>query len=470
MKRLRSLAAHSVLAAGAALAIGLGASPLWLAQPPALADDVLTLNEAISIGLAHNPQVQQARSEIEKAGLSLADAQSQRLQYTGDLSLGDRQGVMGLLSSQSLVAANTPVANGTVMATVPLFTGFKISNQISQAEAGGVLASAKADQARQEAVWQITEAYWQARRAELHARIQNEATNQARQARQVVKASFDIGRASAQELDRAEVTLLNNESDLLKSSGEQELARDQLATLLQQDISQLRLADPPAIVEAGIGPAVSLEQALSEAMANRPTVRMAKAQVAIAQAGVEVAKADRWPQLSFVTAYQHGNNPFIATSQNRDVLNTFVGTWDARLNMGFHLFDNGVINRNVARSEADVAASQQALEAARRQTELEIRQAHRRMSLARRRVMLGEKSEQLAAKNLTWIEGRFKFGYALLVELNEARVNLISSRNQRADAQIDYQLAEAALKKAMGKLEAPDNEVAGPRPAVQGRL
>lgn len=450
----------TALALSALLAVG-------LAQP-ALADDVLTLNEALAIGLAHNPAVQQAQSDIEKAGLALGDAQSQRFQYSGDISILDRQGASGLLSSQSVVAANTPVANGTLMATVPLFTGFKIQNQISQAEAGGVLAHAKAEQARQDALYQITEAYWQARRAELRARIQNEATNQARQSRQVVKASFVIGRASAQELDRAEVTLLNNESDLLRASGDQELARDQLATLLQEDISHLRLDDPSSIVEAAIGPEVTLDQALTQAMANRPSVRMAIAQVTMARSAVEVAKADRWPQLSFVTAYQHGNNPFIATSQNRDVLNTFVGTWDARLNLGVHLFDNGIISRNVARNEADVAAAQQALETVKRQTELDIRQAHRRMSLARRRVTLGEKSEQLAAKNLTWIEGRFKFGYALLVELNEARVNLISSRNQRVDAQIDYLLAEAALRKAMGTLEAPDNVAA--QPAVQGRL
>ncbi|MOA38649.1 Outer membrane efflux protein [compost metagenome] len=110
-----------------------------------------------------------------------------------------------------------------------------------------------------------------------------------------------------------------------------------------------------------------------------------------------------------------------------------------------------------------MTAAEQALETARRTAELEIRQAHRRMQLARRRVALGERSEALATKNLSWLEGRFKFGYALLVELNEARVNLISSRNQRVDAQIDYQLAEAALHKAMGKLEAPDLQARSPK-------
>jgi outer membrane protein TolC len=143
------------------------------------------------------------------------------------------------------------------------------------------------------------------------------------------------------------------------------------------------------------------------------------------------------------------------------VLSSFVGTWDARLNMGLHLFDNGIISRNIARSQADVTSAEQAFETARRTAELEIRQAHRRMALAQRRVAIGEKSETLATKNLTWLEGRFKFGYALLVELNEARVNLISSRNQRVDAQIDSQLAAAARQTAMGVLAA--TEIQTPR-------
>jgi outer membrane protein TolC len=434
-----------------------------LSAGPALADDVLTLQEALAIGLERSPQLRQATTEIEKAGLAVTEAQSQRFSYSGDLALGDRAGVSNLLSNQAIVGGNTPIANGTIMAKVPIFTGFKITQQITQAEAGAELARARVDQVRQQTVWSITEAYWQARRAELRARILNEATNQAKQARQVVRASFDIGRASAQELDRAEVSLLTQESDLLKAQGDVELARDQLATMLQQDIARMRLSDPPSIVEASMVPGITVERALEAAMANRPEVRMAKAQVAAAKASVEVAQADRWPQVDLVTAYQHGNNPFIATSQNRDVLSSFVGTWDARLNLGLHLFDNGVIARNIQRSQADVAAAEQALETARRTTELEIRQAHRRMVLAGRRVALGTKSETLATKNLTWIEGRFKFGYALLVELNEARVNVTSARNQRADAQIDYQLAEAALAKAMGQLEAPDLQARQPR-------
>lgn len=436
-------------------ALVLSAAPAWAA------DGLLTLNEAVSIGLSRSPQVQQAQAELEKAGLTVTEAQSQRFSYSGDVALGNRTGVSGLLSNQNIIGGNTPIANGTLMARVPLFTGFKVTQQISQAEAGAELARARADQARQAVIWSVTEAYWQARRAELRARIQNEATGQAKQARGVVKTSFEIGRASGQELDRAEVALLTQESDLIRAQGEAELARDQLSTLLQQDLSASRLADPPTIIEASLNPGLTFEQALTQALANRPEIRAARAQVAMSEAAVEVAKADRWPQIDLVTAYQHGNNPFIATSQARDVLSSFVGTWDARLNMGLHLFDNGIISRNIARAQADVASAEQALETARRTAELEIRQAHRRMALAKRRVDLGTKSETLATKNLTWIEGRFKFGYALLVELNEARVNLISSRNQRVDAQIDYQLAAAALQKAIGILAA--TEIQTPR-------
>lgn len=433
------------------------AMALWLAAGPAMAETAaapLTWHEAVQAGLAASPELKQAEAELNKAMIGLQGAQAERFQYSSDVTIGDRYGVLGLLSNQTPVAANTPIANGMLMAKVPLFTGFRLSERIHQAEAGVAGTRARADQARQDLIWAITEAYWQAHRAQLRLAIQSEAVDQARKSRDVVKTSYAIGQASGNELDRVEVSLLNQESDLLRAEGEVLAARDKLSALLQRDLTDVALAPPPApgtIQPAAFRPT----QALAEAVAHRPDVRAARAQLEAQEAAVTIAEADRWPQLDLVSAYQHGNNPFIATSQNHDVLSSFVGTWDARLNLSFHLFDHGLIDRNVGRARADVEAARQSLETAKRRAELEVKQALRNLDLAKRRIALGERSETLATANLKWLEGRFKFGYALPVELNEARVNLVTARTQRVDAQIDHQLAQAALQRAMGQLQPP---------------
>lgn len=412
----------------------------------------LTLGEAVSSALSRDPRLRQAELDLERAGVAEAGARHERLQYTGDISAGNWTGASGLFSGTPITPMSVPIGNAEVGARLPLFTGWKIDNQIAATEAGVTGARARLDQARQDVVYGVTEAFWLARRGELRAAIQAEAVEKARQARELVRTNVAIGKASAAELDRAEVALLNEESEHLRLTSEGERARDQLGILLQRDLTSVPLADPRgvAVVEPLPG-----EAGLRQALDARPDLRKALADVAAQRATVGVASADRWPQFEVLSSYQHGNNPFFATSQNRSVLAGFVGTWNAQVNLKYHLFDHGVIARNIEARTLELAAAEQALETARRGAEIEARQARRRLDLADRRLAIGARAETLAAKNLRWVEGRFKFGYALLTELNEARGNLVSARNQRLDSEIDHRLALAAMRKALGRLEAP---------------
>ncbi len=412
----------------------------------------LTLGEAVGTALARDPRLRQAELDLERSSVTETGARSERFQYTGDLSAGNWTGASGLFAGAPIMPASVPIGNAEVAARLPVFTGWKIDNQIVAAEAGVTAARARLDQTRQDLVYGVTEAFWLARRGELRALIQAEAVEKARQARELVRTNVAIGKAGAAELDRAEVAMLNEESEHLRLTSDGERARDHLGILLARDLTGVALADPQSL--AVVEPLPS-EAGLRQAIDARPDLRKALADVAAQRATVGVAGADRWPQFEVLTSYQHGNNPFFATSQNRSVLAGFVGTWNAQVNLKYHLFDHGVIARNIESRSLELAAAEQALEAARRSAELEARQARRRLDLAGRRLALGARAETLAAKNLKWVEGRFKFGYALLTELNEARGNLVSARNQRLDSDIDHRLALAAMRKALGRLEAP---------------
>jgi outer membrane protein TolC len=194
-------------------------------------------------------------------------------------------------------------------------------------------------------------------------------------------------------------------------------------------------------------------EATVRSVERRPDIRLARAELAMRDANVGVAAADRWPKLELASLYQYGNNPFFATSQNRSVLDQLVGTFNAQLSLTYNLFDHGVISRNIQSRIFEHSQSEQALAAAVAKAELEVRSARRRLELAERRVKLGVRNEALAKRNLDWLQTRYRFGYVRLTELNESRVNFVDSRNQRLDADIDRQVALAALHKALGTLE-----------------
>lgn len=423
-----------------------------LAAALTAAPSALSLDEALGIAVAQSPEVRQAGYEARKADVLAESARAERFQYNASVNVLNYTGLPGLFGPAPGALIVAPVANATLIARAPLFTGYKVTNQIAQAEAGVVAGKANAEKVRQDLVWQVTDAYWQARRSELRAGVQADAVTKARGARDMVGTNSKIGTATANELDRVEVTLLNEESEHLRAQDEAARARFTLAGLLKRDLTGVALMDPPPPGPAQVS---TLAQGLTRARAGRPDLKLAQATLDQQTAAVGVAQGERWPQLDAVTAYQHGNNPFNPTSQNRNVLTTFVGQWDARLNLSYNILDNGLIGRNIDAKELDARSAQASLEATERQAEVEVRQALGRLDLARRRLTIGERSVALATKNLKWLEGRFKFGYAVVTELNEARQTLKVAANQRIDALIDYQLAGAALDRATGSLRAP---------------
>ncbi|MDB5097033.1 MAG: outer rane efflux protein [Cyanobacteria bacterium RYN_339] len=404
----------------------------------ALAGAPLTLDAALQSGLAANPELRQAELDVKRADLALQGAAGEKLTYAADLSVGDGYGASGLagwspLGATSIVpgSGQIPTANATLAARMPLFTGFRLERTIDQAKVGVDAAHWQLEQRRQDLIWRITQAYWQAQRAELHVAIATRARDQAGQARDVVLQSKAIGRANASEADRAEVGLLNQEAELLRAQDERLETREALARLAHQP-PDAALSDPTPPANPIPAPA----EATQRAEASRPDLLLLEANARATGFAWEASQADRWPQVALEGAYQHGNNPFDPVAQSRLVLSSLSGNAYARVNLSYRLFDNGAIARTI---EARRLERDQALEAGRvlrEQVQADVRQALARVASARKRVALGERSVALARKNQTYLENRFKFGYALLTELNEARVNLVTSENQRADAAI----------------------------------
>ncbi|MEB3285759.1 MAG: TolC family protein [Candidatus Sericytochromatia bacterium] len=419
--------------------------------------DILTLELAVKEALRREPLLHQAELDLEQTLVGLEGVKAERLQYGGDVTVGNWAGLTGLMSHNPVQPMNVPIANAQLMARWPVFTGFRLSRQIDAAEAAVRASRARLEQARQDTILAVLESFWGIRRAELKLDVQREATTGARAALRIAKEMIKTGRAPAWEVERAEVAALTAEGEALRLEAEVARARDQLGALLQRDMTGVVLdaAFPGAVTPMNVPAEAAFDR--------RPDVRLARAELAIKQADVGVASSERWPKLELASLYQYGNNPFFATSGNRSVLDRLVGTFNAQINLSYSLFDHGVVGRNIHARTLECAQSEQALVALLARAEVEVRAARRRLELARRRVSLGTRNEALAKRNLEWLQTRYRFGFVRLVELNESRVNFVASKNQRLDAEIDRYLAMAALYKSLGVLDAPPRAPEGGR-------
>lgn len=403
----------------------------------------LTLAEAIQIGVRTHPDLAISEQNIRQSQLDLAEAQTSRLQYSADLSTARQLGQSNTLSTQGSAneISNTTAANANLGLVIPLFTGFKLTQGIRAAEHSQVQASLNRDAQRAEVTYEITQAFLDLSRQELQSGIRQEALNQVNRTLELTKQNLRLGRVTTNELDRAELNVLTEQGALLQQQTRASEARAKLATLLG--------IDPQGLTAEAT--AVDLQLPKAPPALETTRVRAAKERKSAADAMVSSAQGDRWPQLSLASNYQYGNNPFNSTTGARGFsTDTFSGNWDVRLTASFNLLDTGKVDRKIAKAESDRLIAQAQLEKAQRDAKSALDNAWIETQGAHSRLGLAEKTRQVAERTLKWIEKRYQQGYALQVEVNEVRSQWVTAKSQYVDALIDYQLAQAQLKRALG--------------------
>lgn len=421
---------------------------LSLAAPAGAESARLTLDQAIARALATHPDAAIAGVQLKQAELGIVDVTSQRLQLSADASVLSRHAQTGLLASAGGASSTSDqtALNGTFGLTVPLFTGWKLTNGLTSAERNRDAAAYQRAMTRAELTFEVTRAFWTLVRQEELAKLQTETLEQSRRTLALTRASHGLGRLTTQDVDRAEVDSLNTQDALLRQVGQIREAQARLASLLGMPTGELQIQ--PSLSTVGPLAMPDAERALEE----HPRVKAAEARVLAAEASVRSAQGDRWPQLALITTYQHGNNPLDPLSGVRGI-GSFSGTWDARLSAALNVFDNGRIAREIARAEGELAIARANLTKTRREVHATIELALIRAKSAQDRVALAERSGGIAAKTLTWVETRYEQGYSLLVEVHDTRRSLLSARTQRIEAQVDLEIARAELALALARAE-----------------
>lgn len=412
-------------------------------QLPVMAAEPYTLEAALARGLETHPDALMAAAQASSAGLGVADAQAQRLQLATNASTYQRHAQTGIGTSAAPTADQT-VLNGSIGLTVPLFTGFKISNSVLAAQKSFDAAQAQRDTTLATLKLQITQAFWTLHKAELLERVQEDVLTQTDQILELTKAGHALGRQAASEVDRAEVNKLNARGDLLRAQEETQQARVMLASMLKLSLEDLEIAPGPDTLAPLQDPLLTDP---AEVLAKRSEVKAAEARLAAAKAAYEAAGGDRWPQLGLTTTYTHGNDPgALSTSTST----TYAGAWDARLTATFNVFDLGKTERAVERAQLGVKEAQANLDRVQRDLRSQLGQAIVHYRSARSRMELADRSVGIAERSLKWVKTRYQQGYSTQVEVSEALKSLTTARMQRIQAFIDERLARAELARALG--------------------
>jgi outer membrane protein len=268
--------------------------------------------------------------------------------------------------------------------------------------------------------------------------VQQEAVNANTQNLNQVKGFFEVGTRPKIDVTQAQVQLANAELALVQ-------ARNQAATALAALNNAIGVPTHPPYrlkEELEITPNIpSLDESIQTALRNRTEILSVQARIREAEANLKVAKNNFLPTLSANASWSYrGQNLPLAPN------------WIAGMSVTVPVLNPPLFSQldSVA---ANLASAQASAEITRQNVILEVQQNYANLIGAKESIRTSEVLLEEARESLELARGRYQVGVGPLIDITNAQLALTQAEDQNIQAIVNFKLAEAGLRKALGLLQ-----------------
>jgi len=434
------------------VAVGVGVIGwLWTAAwcPTAVAEEpstpsVLTLAEAVRLGLSHQPSLLAARGVTQADQAQVGVARSNLLptlsvtsNYTQQTSNQYPHPQFGVTVTTSPTNRSTGNYFNALSLKQLLFDFGKTGAEVDAAKQNMKGSELNEKNSRQSVVLNVKVAYYALLASRHLLQVQDETVRQSQEHLDQTKGFYQAGTRTKFDVTNAEVTLTNAKLDLIRTRNAVEVARVTLANAMGMpdypigDLEELLTFQKFEITEA---------KALQEALSSRPDLLSLAAQRQASEDLVRSAQRGYLPVLSASANYTYGGQKF-----------PLVWNWDVGATLSVPIFSGLLTQSQVAQARANLLVAGANEESLRQDVILAIHASYSTLVETEESVKTAEVVVRQAQENLDLANGRFQAGVGTSIEQTDAQVTLADAKTSQVRALFDYRVAAAALEKAMGR-------------------
>ncbi len=274
--------------------------------------------------------------------------------------------------------------------------------------------------------------------------VQEEAVEASRRNMEQVEAFYKIGSRTKADLLQARVNLANDKLSLLIAENAEALAQTRLKSRLNKPLdSELEVDESLEFEVEDVGLNSEVEYMLehrSDLMASRDRVRAARS-------GLTAAQSGRLPSVAGSFSYGWNDREF-ADDANffRENYNWTIGVF-----VSYDIFDRFQTKANIVSARAQERIAEYTLQQAKLDAILDVKQIVLNIDQARERLDLARETVAHAEENLRLAEERYRVGAGTILETIEASALLTQAQASLIDAQVDYLINRADLRRATGR-------------------
>lgn len=303
---------------------------------------------------------------------------------------------------------------------------------------------------RQTVAQQVTEAFYQLLKSDRTLRLLTQQRGLAQAQLRWAEAMMDAGRSTRGDI----ATAIRNLSD-----DSIELRRSRLTKRRAERALNLLLGRSPGIEVEPIPPLHVLTSTLSEqprwdaedwkdrALAQRPELKQARAELKAQRKLVDIQKADYWPELALEASYRK-------RSRRPDrVFNSPAENYTAQLDLTvrWNLFEGRATEARVQTQTIELRKAAQRLKALERQTQNEVLDALESLQTLWDVLKLAQRGAGAAQEAAQLARARYREGRGTSLELRDAELGYTRAQLQVVTARLDLEIAKSQLARAAGE-------------------
>jgi len=249
----------------------------------------------------------------------------------------------------------------------------------------------------------------------------------------------DAGTAIGIDVLRSQVELKQRQQALVAVSNQFEKDKLSLGRIIGLPPGQdFTVSDPSPSVPLE---AMSLQDALAKAYANRPDYQAAKAQMLAARFTLSAARAERYPSATVTGFYG---------AEGLGLFSNSHGVFNATGSINIPIYQGGEIRADILRSEAELKNRSNEFENLRGQIDSDVRNALLDLKSSGIQVDVARSNVDLAAQTLKQAQDRFGAGVTNTVEVVQAQQTVADANENLISAQFQYNIAKVSLARALG--------------------